>query len=122
VGTSQFQRLRAVIRSAVLGVGFRPFVYRLVEEMNLKVESEAVSEVLCDFLVRIEHERSAIAFVQSCERTYRDPVLSWARFRNTLMEMMIRLARARVEEKVVVSGGCIQTRCLTERAIQRLRA
>jgi hydrogenase maturation protein HypF len=43
------------------------------------------------------------------------------RFHNTLAEMMVRVARASGEEKVVLSGGCFQNRYLTERAVQRLR-
>jgi len=65
VGSDQLQRVRAVIRGAVQGVGFRPFIYRLAEEMNLKgwvindsqgvfVEAEAEPEVLQRFLLRIE--------------------------------------------------------------------
>ena len=85
MGTSQLQRVRAVIRGAVQGVGFRPFVYRLAEEMNLKgwvinntqgvfIEAEAAPEVLQRFLLRIEREKPAISFIQSFEHSYLDPV------------------------------------------------
>lgn len=74
------------IRGAVQGVGFRPFVYRLAEEMNLKgwvinntqgvfIEAEAEPEVLQRFLLRIEREKPAISFIQSFEHIYLDPVL-----------------------------------------------
>ena len=36
VGNSHIQRVRIVIRGAVQGVGFRPFIFRLAEEMGLK--------------------------------------------------------------------------------------
>jgi hydrogenase maturation protein HypF len=44
-----------------------------------------------------------------------------AKFHNTLVEMMVQVAQACGEEKVVLSGGCFQNRYLTERAIKRLR-
>ena len=74
-----------MIRGAVQGVGFRPFVYRLAKEMNLKgwvinnsqgvfIEAEANPEVLQRFLLRIDREKPAISFIQSLEHTYLDPV------------------------------------------------
>jgi len=74
-----------VIRGAVQGVGFRPFIYRLAEEMNLKgwvinntqgvfIEAEATPEVLQQFLLRIEREKPAISFIQSFEHSFVDPV------------------------------------------------
>jgi hydrogenase maturation protein HypF len=85
VGSSQLQRVRVVIRGAVQGVGFRPFIYRLAEEMNLKgwvinntqgvfIEAEATTEVLQEFLLRIEQEKPAISFIQSFEHSFVDPV------------------------------------------------
>ena len=44
-----------------------------------------------------------------------------AKFHNTLVEMMVRVALACGEEKIVLSGGCFQNRYLTERAVRRLR-
>ncbi len=74
-----------VIRGAVQGVGFRPFIYRLAEEMDLKgwvinntqgvfIEAEAAPEVLQKFLLRIEREKPAISFIQSFEHSFVDPV------------------------------------------------
>ena len=85
VGSSQFQRVRIVIRGAVQGVGFRPFIYRLAEEMDLKgwvinntqgvfIEAEATPEILQQFLLRIEREKPAISFIQSCEHSFVDPI------------------------------------------------
>ena len=67
------------------GVGFRPFIYRLADEMNLKgwvinntqgvfIEAEAEPEVLQQFLLRIEREKPAISFIQSFEHSFVDPV------------------------------------------------
>jgi hydrogenase maturation protein HypF len=48
---------------------------------------------------------------------------SWisAKFHNTLVEMMIEVAKHVGEERVVLSGGCFQNQRLTERAVQRLK-
>jgi hydrogenase maturation protein HypF len=45
-----------------------------------------------------------------------------AKFHNTLVEMMVAVARRVGEESVVVTGGCFQNKYLTERAIRRLRS
>jgi len=44
-----------------------------------------------------------------------------AKFHNTLVEMIVAVARRVAEERVVLSGGCFQNKYLTERAIRRLR-
>src|SRR5271167_2713940 len=78
------QRVRIVIRGAVQGVGFRPFIFRLAEEMRMNgcvlnspqgvfIEAEAEPEVLRQFLLRIELEKPAISFIQSLEHTHLDP-------------------------------------------------
>jgi hydrogenase maturation protein HypF len=45
-----------------------------------------------------------------------------ARFHNALVEIIVTVARAMGQERVVLSGGCFQNRYLTERAVQRLQA
>ena len=83
--SSHIQRVRIVIRGAVQGVGFRPFIFRLAEEMGLNgwvinntqgvfIEAEAGPEELQRFLLRIEREKPAISFIQSFEHSYLDPV------------------------------------------------
>ncbi len=85
MGSGHIQRLRVVIRGAVQGVGFRPFIYRLAEEMRLNgwvinnaegvfIEAEAEPEMLQQFLLRIGAEKPAISFIQSFEHSYLDPV------------------------------------------------
>ena len=77
------QRLKVVVRGAVQGVGFRPFIYRLASEMGLHgwvlnsssgvfIEVEGPREKLARFLLRIEVEKPAIAFIQSLESLYLD--------------------------------------------------
>jgi hydrogenase maturation protein HypF len=44
-----------------------------------------------------------------------------ARFHNGLAEAAIGVARRIGENRVVLSGGCFQNRCLTERVVHRLR-
>ncbi len=73
-----------VIRGAVQGVGFRPFVYRLATGMRLPgwvsnssqgvfIEVEGEDASLRDFSSRIEREKPAISFIQSLETTWLDP-------------------------------------------------
>jgi hydrogenase maturation protein HypF len=45
-----------------------------------------------------------------------------ARFHNTLVEVIVEIAKLAGEEKVALSGGCFQNKLLTELAITRLRA
>ena len=73
------------IRGAVQGVGFRPFVYRLADELSLPgwvinsaagvvVEVEGHAEVLRQFLLRLESERPPRAVVQGLEPCWLDPL------------------------------------------------
>ncbi len=45
-----------------------------------------------------------------------------AKFHNTLVEMIVAMAKRVGEEQIVLTGGCFQNRYLIERTIQRLRA
>lgn len=83
VGGSAQRRLRTVIRGAVQGVGFRPFVYRLATELKLTgwvvnsaqgvfVEVDGPEPLLREFLVRIERDKPAIAYIQSIESSFLD--------------------------------------------------
>jgi hydrogenase maturation protein HypF len=77
-------RLRVVIRGAVQGVGFRPFVYRLATELGLVgwvnnspqgvfIEVEGDQKRLESFLLRIEPEKPPRSFIQSLESSFLDP-------------------------------------------------
>jgi hydrogenase maturation protein HypF len=77
-------RLRIVIRGAVQGVGFRPFVYRLATEMKLPgwvsnsaqgvfIEVEGEKDALNQFLFRLQKEIPPRAFIQSLEFSFLDP-------------------------------------------------
>ena len=83
-GDPGVQRVRVVIRGAVQGVGFRPFVYRLAEELGLQgwvnnsphgvfVEAEGSRELLDSFLAKLRDEKPAISFIQSFESTFLEP-------------------------------------------------
>ncbi|MEK9138575.1 MAG: Sua5/YciO/YrdC/YwlC family protein, partial [Bacteroidota bacterium] len=78
-------RMRVVIRGAVQGVGFRPFVYRLATEVGLSgwvsntpqgvfIEVEGARGKLMDFLLRIGSERPPRSFIQSLEHSILDSV------------------------------------------------
>lgn len=79
------QRLRLVIRGAVQGVGFRPFVYRLATELGLRgwvlnsvqgvlMELEGESPLLQQFVKRLHAERPPRASIQSLEPSILEPV------------------------------------------------
>lgn len=66
------------------GVGFRPFVFRLATELELKgwvlnsaqgvfLEVEGSSDRLEQFLLRLQSEHPPHAHIQSCECSYLDP-------------------------------------------------
>jgi hydrogenase maturation protein HypF len=72
------QRLSLTIRGAVQGVGFRPFVYRLAKDLELKgwvnnsptgvfVDVEGSAHSLESFVLRIEAEKPPRSFIQSLE-------------------------------------------------------
>ena len=82
--TAVIARARLVVRGAVQGVGFRPFVYRLAASAGLRgwvlnsaegvfIEVEGERPAVDDFLVRLERERPPRAAVHSLETTFLDP-------------------------------------------------
>ena len=82
---TQALRLRVTIRGAVQGVGFRPFVFRLAEELELTgwvnnsaqgvfIEVEGRRDQLQSFLLRIPREKPPRAFIQSLESSWLDRV------------------------------------------------
>ncbi|HXX63439.1 MAG TPA: carbamoyltransferase HypF [Bacteroidota bacterium] len=77
-------RVHIAIRGAVQGVGFRPFVYRLAEELRLTgwvlnspqgvfTEAEGERPSLEAFILRIEREKPPRASIQSLEYSFLDP-------------------------------------------------
>jgi hydrogenase maturation protein HypF len=77
-------RLRVVIRGAVQGVGFRPFIYRLATGMGLPgwvlnsaqgvfIEVEGSQAQLDAFLLRIEPDKPPRAAIHSLEASFLDP-------------------------------------------------
>ncbi len=77
-------RLRLIIHGAVQGMGFRPFVFRLAQELGLMgwvsnstlgvlVEVEGREETLKSFQARLEKEKPSHSFIQSMETAYLDP-------------------------------------------------
>ena len=81
----QSVRIRIVIKGAVQGVGFRPFVYRLATGLHLTgwvsnssdgvlIEAEGSETALREFLVRLPKEKPPRSFIQSLEPTFLDSV------------------------------------------------
>ena len=78
-------RLRIVVRGAVQGVGFRPFIYRLAGGAGLQgwvnnsaqgvfIEVEGSRTDLEAFLLRIEADKPPRSSIQSLEASWLDPV------------------------------------------------
>src|SRR5689334_13796412 len=78
-------RLKARVRGAVQGVGFRPFVFRLATELGLtgwvnnssqgvSIEVEGPAATVESFLSRLEPEQPPRSSIQSLEASWLDPV------------------------------------------------
>lgn len=81
---SSLLRLKVVLRGAVQGVGFRPFVFRLATELGLsgwvnnsaqgvEIEAEGARDRLESFLTRLRTEGPPASYVQSLESSWLDP-------------------------------------------------
>ena len=79
------QRLKITIRGAVQGVGFRPFIYRIANEMKLNgwvlnsslgvfIEVEGAKFVLDNFVLKIENEKPLHAIINSLEFSFLDTI------------------------------------------------
>jgi hydrogenase maturation protein HypF len=79
------KRARIVVSGAVQGVGFRPFVYRLANELRLNgwvsnsaqgvlIEVEGVRNQLEEFLARLESEKPPLAIIQNINRCFLEAV------------------------------------------------
>ncbi|MFH2036619.1 MAG: carbamoyltransferase HypF [Candidatus Zixiibacteriota bacterium] len=82
---SHRQRLCIVIRGAVQGIGFRPFIYRLAKELNLagwitnsldgvEIEVEGNTGKLTQFMNRIDSEKPELALIQGKNISYCPPI------------------------------------------------
>ena len=79
------QRLRLALRGAVQGVGFRPFVFRLAAQLQLRgwvvnsaqglfIEVEGPSAQIEQFLLRLPAEKPPRSAINSLEASWLDPV------------------------------------------------
>jgi hydrogenase maturation protein HypF len=77
-------RIHIAIRGVVQGVGFRPFIYRLANELKLYgyvfnnskgvfIEAEGDDEPLKTFLFRIEKDKPSLSVITSLEHSILDP-------------------------------------------------
>jgi len=82
---NRIRRLKISIQGAVQGVGFRPFIYRLADELKLSgwvlnsargvlIEVEGGKSKLDEFMTRIQAEKPTPAFIQSFESCWLDAV------------------------------------------------
>ena len=79
------ERLKVIVRGAVQGVGFRPFIFRLASELNLKgwvsnssqgvfAELEGPHTALDAFSIRLRKEKPPRAIIQSLESSFLDAI------------------------------------------------
>ncbi|GAB4383366.1 MAG: carbamoyltransferase HypF [Elainellaceae cyanobacterium] len=79
------QRLRILLRGAVQGVGFRPFIYRLATELDLVgwvnnsaqgvvIDVEGERSQLDTFLRQIERDKPPQSLIQQIESSILDPI------------------------------------------------
>jgi hydrogenase maturation protein HypF len=117
VHKTKLQRLRVAIRGAVQGVGFRPFVFHLADEMHLagwvnnspqgvNIEAEGQPEELQAFLLRLEKEKPAHSFIQSLEPSWLDPV-GYKNFEIRQSELSGKKA-ALVLPDIATCGECVR--------------
>ncbi len=77
------KRLHIIVRGAVQGVGFRPFIYKLADELGLFgyvnnssigviIEVEGEKKTLTEFLTRLQFERPKLSVITGMEHTYLD--------------------------------------------------
>mgnify|MGYP005846865351 FL=1 len=75
------KRLSIFIRGAVQGVGFRPFIYRIANELQLngyvlnssagvKIEIEGSQNSINNFLFKLQNEKPRLAIINSIESFY----------------------------------------------------
>ena len=78
-------RIHIAIRGVVQGVGFRPFIYKLANELKLTgyvlnnsagvfIEAEGKESILRIFLSRIETEKPNLSIITSLEHIFLDPI------------------------------------------------
>jgi len=90
------QRLVMKINGAVQGVGFRPFVYRLANELGLTgwvcnstngvtIELEGLSTKLDEFLSRVQDEKPRLSVINSLDYSMR-PVIGYTDFKVELSD------------------------------------
>lgn len=77
------QKVKIIIRGVVQGVGFRPFIFRLAKELNVKgwiinssqgvfIDAESDRLTLESFIGKIETDRPKNSYIQSFEHTWLD--------------------------------------------------
>ncbi|MEN8191168.1 MAG: carbamoyltransferase HypF [Bacteroidota bacterium] len=78
-------RAKINIRGAVQGVGFRPFIYRLAANLDLKgfvynssqgvfIEAEGDKHILEEFILKIEKEKPELSFISGMEFSFLDSI------------------------------------------------
>ena len=78
------KRIKIHISGAVQGVGFRPFVFRLANEMELsgyvlntdrgvEIDAEGDDRSISDFMLRVQKEKPAVSYIDHFEYSFPEP-------------------------------------------------
>src|SRR5580704_7987266 len=79
------ERAKVIVRGAIQGVGYRPFIYRLATELGItgwvansshgvSIEAEGKRPTLDQFILRLDKERPPRAVIQGLEFLFLDAV------------------------------------------------
>jgi len=98
-----------------------PFPYRLLAANTTAAQRTSVAEAVADkHLIVIDWEPMVRGVLTGIQEGKSVASLA-AAFHNTLIEIIVAMAKRCSLKKVVLSGGCFQNRYLTEQAVLRLR-
>ncbi len=121
--TSSVGRLFDAVASLV-GLRHRAsFEGQAAMEMEFAIESptnESYSFEISEGLPRIVNWQPMMKEILNDLRRVQSVATISAKFHNTLAEIIVAVAKQIDQEKIVLTGGCFQNRCLTEATINRL--
>ena len=121
--TSSVGRLFDAVASLV-GLRHRAsFEGQAAMEMEFAIESptnESYSFEISEGLPRIVNWQPMMKEILNDLRRAQSVATISAKFHNTLAEIIVAVAKQIDQEKIVLTGGCFQNRCLTETTINRL--
>src|SRR6266567_423221 len=121
--TSSVGRLFDAVASLVGLRNRASFEGQAAMEMEFAIESptnESYSFEISEGLPRIVNWQPMMKEILNDLKRAQSVATISAKFHNTLAEIIVAVAKQIDQEKIVLTGGCFQNRCLTEQTINRL--